>query len=280
MTTAPSPAFPALFPDPIHQPFELGHGRAGALLIHGFMGTPAELRPLGHSLAEAGHTAHGLLLPGFGRDLPRLKQVRRQDWLTAASNAWQDVVQEHQPAILIGYSMGAAVALHLAAQTPPAMLVLLAPFWHMNTWLANLLPIAKYLKPTLSPFDMGDLDNPAVRDQIQTMLPEADLDDPEVVAVLKKEATLPTAVLDEMRQLGANAYKIAAQITTPTLIIQGAQDNTVDKFRTRQLLHKIQAPITYHEIMDGHEFPKHNDSFSQLVVDYLAEPTQTAHVTP
>lgn len=265
---------PELFPDPSHEPFELGHGRAGALLIHGFMGTPAEMRPLAHELVAAEHTARGMLLPGFGRDLPQLGQVRRQDWLAAATAEWENVYQAHSPAVLIGYSMGAAVALHVATTHPPDILILLAPFWRLNSWLANLLPIAKYLKPTLSPFDMGDINDPAVRTQIQAMLPEADLDDPQVVEVLKREATLPTAVLDEIRIMGAKAYKLAAQVTCPTLIIQGTHDDTVDMTLTRKLLQKIKTPITYHEIADGHEFPKHNNGFPQLVVDYLTQVEQ------
>lgn len=271
MALAPAPPSPpTLFPDPSHQPFVLGHGRVPALLIHGFMGTPAEMRPLAHALTAADHTAHGLLLPGFGQDLPRLGQVGRQDWLDTASTAWEEVRQTSDTAVLIGYSMGAAIAIHLAVQNPPDVLVLLAPFWRLNNWLANLLPIVKYLKPTLSPFDMGDISDPNMRAQIQKMLPEADLDDPEVIEVLKREATLPTAVLDEIRIMGANAYKLAPQISCPTLIIQGTQDDTVDLTLTRQLLQKIKTPISYHEIADGHEFPKHNEPFKQLVVDYLA----------
>ncbi len=264
-----------LFPDPSHEPFVLGHGRAKALLIHGFMGTPAEMRPLAQALVnDAQHTVRGMSLPGFGRDLPRMGQVGRQDWLAAAAAEWETVRQTGDTAVLIGYSMGAAIAIHLAVQNPPDVLVLLAPFWRLNNWLANLLPIVKYLKPTLSPFEMGDMNDPNMRAQMQKMLPQADLDDPEVLAVLKREAILPTAVLDEIRIMGANAYKIAPQITCPTLIIQGTQDDTVDLTLTRKLLQKIKTPITYHEIADGHEFPKHNQTFAQLVVDYLIQVEQ------
>jgi len=35
---------------PEHQPFTLGDGSAVALLIHGFPGTPAEVRPLAEAL--------------------------------------------------------------------------------------------------------------------------------------------------------------------------------------------------------------------------------------
>ena len=51
---------------PEHEPFFWEAGEPAALLVHGFPGTPAEMRPLGEVLHEAGWTVHGVLLPGFG----------------------------------------------------------------------------------------------------------------------------------------------------------------------------------------------------------------------
>ena len=53
----------------------------GALLIHGFMGSPKELRPLGEHLAANGVNAHGILLPGFGTQISRLATIKRAEWL-------------------------------------------------------------------------------------------------------------------------------------------------------------------------------------------------------
>jgi len=63
------------FSDPSHRPFFLStnhqpsNSRPGALLIHGFPGTPAEMRPLGTWLHDQGWAAKGILLPGFGPDI-------------------------------------------------------------------------------------------------------------------------------------------------------------------------------------------------------------------
>ena len=43
-----------------------GTSGTGVLLIHGFTGTPAELRELGEILHKRGHTVQGLLLSGHG----------------------------------------------------------------------------------------------------------------------------------------------------------------------------------------------------------------------
>ena len=42
------------YADPEHQPFHYPGGPARALLIHGFLGSPRELRPLAEELAAAG----------------------------------------------------------------------------------------------------------------------------------------------------------------------------------------------------------------------------------
>ena len=66
----------SFFTGEAHQSFDLHAGPVGALLIHGFMGSPKEMRPLAHALVEAGVSARGVQLPGFGPDRARLETVR------------------------------------------------------------------------------------------------------------------------------------------------------------------------------------------------------------
>ena len=61
-----------LFTHPDHEPFFFEGGTPAAVLIHGFPGTPLEMRPLGRELQEAGWTVHGIRLPGFGPELDQL----------------------------------------------------------------------------------------------------------------------------------------------------------------------------------------------------------------
>jgi esterase/lipase len=51
-----------------HQLFTLEHGAhsPAVLLIHGFPGSPAKMRPLAAAIYEAGWMACEMLLPGFG----------------------------------------------------------------------------------------------------------------------------------------------------------------------------------------------------------------------
>jgi pimeloyl-ACP methyl ester carboxylesterase len=63
------------FPGLEHQPFAEGDGPATAVLVHGFPGTPAEVRPLAAALVAVGWRVRAPLLPGFGRTGARCASV-------------------------------------------------------------------------------------------------------------------------------------------------------------------------------------------------------------
>lgn len=246
---------------PEHQPFALNHvpgqTAVGALLIHGFPGTPAEMRPLGKRLAAAGWAAHGPLLPGFGPQIPTLGDKTRHDWLTAVRQSWQQLRAAHETTVLVGFSMGGALALHLAAEPqPPDFLVLLAPFWRLAGWQGNLLPIVKHFQKTFYPFAQADFSDTAVRQQLQEVMPGADLDDTAVQARIRQEAQLPTRTIDEVRRVGLEANQRASAVRCPTLVLQGLQDTVVLPRFSRQLITRLGGPVTYRELPGKHTFPK------------------------
>jgi esterase/lipase len=64
-----------------HADFLIECGEPAALLVHGFPGTPAEMRPLSPILHSAGWTPRGLLLPGSGAQIDSLVQRTAQEWI-------------------------------------------------------------------------------------------------------------------------------------------------------------------------------------------------------
>jgi carboxylesterase len=248
------PAPPEFFSEPEHQPFNLGNGPAGTLLIHGFPGTPAEMRPLAERLAQNSYSARGILLPGFGPDIVKLPESGQKIWLAAAGAAWDEVRDKHSPAILIGYSMGAAIAIHLAVKRPPDALILLAPFWRMGSWQFHFLPLLKFLVPTVAPFKKADFDDPTVHEQLAAIAPGADLSNPETQQFFREEVQIPLKVLDEVRQLGQSAGRSAGKISAPVLILQGDEDVTVQPADTRQLARRFNGSVTLREVPGDHSF--------------------------
>jgi carboxylesterase len=235
-----------------HADFLSECGAPAALLIHGFPGTPAEMRPLASTLNDAGWTTRGLLLPGFGAQIDSLFQRKSQDWIDAAVEALRSLQAAHQPVVLIGYSMGAAIAIHAAARLKPDRLILLAPFWQLGT--RGQRAIFRLTKPVvrhLRPFSRANFADPRLHRFLGQFLQDADLADPEVQQMIRR-TKVPVDLFEQVYTLGQQAYHLAAQIDRPTLILQGRSDPAVKPALTRQLTERFTCPIEYAEFDAQH----------------------------
>jgi carboxylesterase len=246
----------------------------GALLIHGFPGTPAEVRGIGKALAENGWHARAPLLPGFGTDIVNLAEKRRKDWLEAVGAEWGALLADHDPCVLIGFSMGGALALHLAQRHPPDRLVLVAPFWRLPGVLPRLVPVLKRVLPEMRPFKNADFDTPEVQAGFQRLLPDVDLDDPEVRRYLQEEITLPLSVIDEVFRLGAEAHRLAKSISARSLVIQGLDDQMVRPKLTRKLVERLgggsaNGQVIYREIGGPHELIHQSSEQQAEVIELI-----------
>jgi carboxylesterase len=100
------------------EPFRFDAGPRGALLIHGFTGCPASMRPMGRWLSDRGISTVGPRLPGHGTTWQDLETTSWRDWEREAERALTELSARCPDAIVVGLSMGGALALHLAASHP------------------------------------------------------------------------------------------------------------------------------------------------------------------
>ena len=113
-------------------PFDLvGDGEIGVVCVHGFTGTPYEMRYLGGKLAHAGFTVHGLRLPGHGTRVADLDATRWTDWADAVEDAFDTLAMLCGRVAVVGQSLGGLLALHLASRRPEVAAVgsLATPLW-------------------------------------------------------------------------------------------------------------------------------------------------------
>jgi carboxylesterase len=131
--------------------FSLGSGPVGALLVHGFTGSPRSMRPLGEHLAAAGYSVRGLRLPGHGTTWQDLNSKKAEDWSGAVDEEFANFAADHEEVFVVALSFGGALALDLAARHPREVsgLVLLAPFVLTKDPLRFLAPVMPRLIKSL-----------------------------------------------------------------------------------------------------------------------------------
>jgi carboxylesterase len=127
------------------EPFYFGGGRTGCLLIHGFTGTPKEMRGLGERLAQEGHTVLGVRLFAHAIQMEDMLRARWGDWLASAEDGLHLLSDSCDRIIPIGLSMGGILALLLAAQHPVAGVVALSTPYDNPDPRMRLRPIAPLL---------------------------------------------------------------------------------------------------------------------------------------
>ncbi len=91
-------------------------GPVGFLLVHGLGGTPVEMRFVGIGLVRAGFTVSCPQLAGHCGSFEDLRATSWQDWYATVKDAHTRLLKICKKVIVGGLSMGAILALHLAAE--------------------------------------------------------------------------------------------------------------------------------------------------------------------
>lgn len=228
-------------------------GSPGVLLIHGFGGDLAEVRPLAAAFIREGYSVHAPLLPGHGALPDALAGVRWQQWAETVVQGFALLHQHCSEVAVVGFSMGSLLALLLAAHLPVARLVALAPALTLRgQFLVNLSSIARYAISWYYPLARADFKDPALRALIRNRVPDADLDDPVVCEQLRRTVRMPLTAIHQLTLLQRSARRALPRITAPTLVVQGRDDATVDPRSAGQVARHIGAADCRLIWMDGY----------------------------
>src|SRR5689334_9920176 len=126
-----------------------GGGPTGVLLLHGWTGSPPEMRPMGEYLAAQGFVVHGPCLPGHGTQPEDLLPIRWSDWTAAAHAALDALAAECETVFVGGLSMGGLLTLHLGATAarPLAGLIPMSAPVFVYDWRRVLAPLVQRVVP-------------------------------------------------------------------------------------------------------------------------------------
>jgi carboxylesterase len=203
-------------------------GPVGILLIHGLGGTPAELRFVGIGLARAGYTVHCPQLAGHCGSFEDLRATCWQDWYATVQAAHTELLKTCTKVIVGGLSMGAILALHLAAERPDDVhgAALFAPTLKLDGWgvpwysvFFNLVRTRRGADlVTFSEREPYGIKDPRVRALVTAAINSGD-------SSKVGQLTNPGRVMLEMRWLVDIVKRELGQIRQPTLIVHPRNDD-------------------------------------------------------
>ncbi|MDQ3940564.1 MAG: alpha/beta fold hydrolase [Actinomycetota bacterium] len=187
--------------------FGLGQGPVGALLVHGFTGSPQSMRGLGEFLATRGIGVTGVRLPGHGTTWEDLNSRTSDEWVSAVDTAFDAMLSEHDEVFVIGLSFGVALALELAARNPQRVsgVVCLAGFIHTPDPRRYLAPLIRRL--TRSVAGVGN-----------------DICDPDGREICYDR--VPTSATVSMLRFIKKVRADLPKVTAPLLVIHSPNDHT------------------------------------------------------
>lgn len=189
-----------------------GSATHAALLMHGFGDTPQTVQLLARYLhATHGWTVRAPLLPGHGRTLADFDASGASDWRSAMHREYTVLKSEYATVVLVGLSMGGALATLEAAQdtTLPA-LVLLAPYLTPPASAQRLAPLAGVINLLMPYVAGGDR--------------ELSIFDPDARALALGYGAAPPKRIRDLVSVAHDARFAAADVRAPTLLVHSRSD--------------------------------------------------------
>jgi carboxylesterase len=193
-------------------PFDFPGDRRGVLLLHGFTGTPYEVRPLGEQLARRGMTVVGPVVAGHCTSARSLEATTWHDWEASAAAALDGLRARCDRICVAGLSMGGLLAARLAflrTQQISGLVMMSVPLWLPAPARRGVRALARLGFPRAVP-KVGGSD---VRDRAAKNANPA-------------YREFPVRAVNQLVELCEEVQRELSSIVTPTLVLHGRHDHT------------------------------------------------------
>jgi carboxylesterase len=140
-------------------------------LIHGFTGTPKEMRWMGEYLNKQGYTCLGIRLAGHGTQPEAMVRSRWTDWVASVEDGYRLLCSITDNIFLVGLSMGGVLSLYMSSQLEVRGVIAMSTPSRLPTdypiWLLKLISLLIRFRPKSNePPGSGWFDKTAYQDHI------------------------------------------------------------------------------------------------------------------
>ena len=207
------------------EPFSAPGGPHGALVLHGFTGTPQSMRPLAEALAAAGFAVDLPLLPGHGTSVEDMATTGWADWSAGAEAAYEKLAAGCDRIVVAGLSMGGTLTAWLASRHRE-----IAGIAVINGLIDPVAPEARQILDLM--LAQGVMELPAIGSDIARPGSTE-------VAYGATPVTVAKNLMDSVEGLAGEW----AKITCPVLIFNSPQDHVVPPSSSDTLAAAVQGPV-------------------------------------
>ncbi len=148
------------------------NSKTGIVLVHGFTGSPAAMRPWAHFLNDRGYTVRVPRLPGHGTKWQDLNEVKWQEWPDRAAKDVEELLGKCERVFIFALSMGGATSIQVAHRYGDkiAGLVFVNPMITIKGPAIHFAPIVAKLTPKMKAVG-GDIKKPGASEWSYDALP-------------------------------------------------------------------------------------------------------------
>ena len=234
------------------EPFEHEGGRTGALLVHGFTGTPQSLRGWAEHLAGAGLSVSLPRLPGHGTSVAEANLTHWEDWYAEIDRALGRLRERCDDVFVMGLSMGGTLAIRLAEQHGDGIagLVLVNPSLLTKRPDRFLLPALRLVKPTWAGI-ASDIKTPGSTELAYDRL--------------------PVKAAYQLSRLWTVTRLHLADVTQPLLVLRSTEDHVVEPDSARLLLDKVSSTDVREVLLQDSYHVATLDNDAELIYDASLE---------
>lgn len=234
-----------------------GNNGKAVLLLHGYTGTTAEMRPLGNHLHSLGYTVLCPRLPGHGTSVEDLKETVASQWVAAAKLGYAILAKQYSKIYVAGLSMGGLLAIVIVATEKVERAAFLATPIFLQDKRAPFLPILRYFIH---------------------YLPKHKRNYHEMQKYCQAYDRMPTKPLTSLFALiKACKKELVQKITVPCLVLQSTIEHTVEPKSAQYIYDNLGTPKEAKKLVwlekSGHilTLDAEHEKVFQTVVDFFAE---------